>query len=292
MLNNPQIMEIAIRRVRSYIRDTKELNKLLGGKYESDNTQIKQALMDALWDWNISNPPLESVTLQRHPAPHLLIRKASLDLLKSAGIWHSREHLPSSDGGTSADDHAKIGEYSQWISVMEADYEKKKTDLKEQINIKNCYGGVGSEYDYDSGWGIFNSDIPTSQLTSTAQVGINDSGLPNSGSAPATSDKEAIIPFSFTDPLVRPLIEIPAGSIIYEIRILVSVDFDGVTPTITIGDSIIPDLFVNVTQSDLKTIGSYLTDINFPTTTPTMIYSYIISSGSNQGNGSIIISYG
>ena len=165
MLNNPKIMEIAIRRVRNYIRDTKELNKLLGGKYENDNSQITQALQDAVWDWNISQPPLPAITLRTHPAPHLAIRKASIELLKAAGIWHSREHLPSSDGGTSADDHAKIGEYSQWIQFIEADYEKKKSDLKVTINIANSYGGVGSEYDYDSGWGIFNSDIPMPPAT-------------------------------------------------------------------------------------------------------------------------------
>ena len=143
---DPNILEAAVKRVRQYIRDDIHFNKLLGGKYESDTPAVQQAILDALWDWNVSDPPLTGVTLKTHPAKHLLVRKAAIELLKSAGIWHSREHLPSSDGGTSADDHAKLAEYSQWISTIEQEYENKKTQLKKQINVANAFGGLHSEY--------------------------------------------------------------------------------------------------------------------------------------------------
>ncbi len=59
--------------------------------------------------------------------------------------------MPSSDGGTSGDDHAKAGEYSAWIDRLSAEYERKKSDLKTQLNITAAInGGMGMSSEYAS----------------------------------------------------------------------------------------------------------------------------------------------
>lgn len=122
------------------------MNKLLGGKYENDPEALKQCILMSLDDWNMTPPPLNEVTLESHPSQRLLIHGAAIEALRSAGIWHSRERMPSSDGGTSADDHAKFGEYQGWISMFYNDYESKKLNLKKSINMQNAFGGFFSEY--------------------------------------------------------------------------------------------------------------------------------------------------
>jgi hypothetical protein len=73
---------------------------------------------------------------------------AAIQALTSAGLWHSREHMPSSDGGTTGDDHAKATEYSGWIERYVSDYERKKIDMKVMFNIAMAMGNmsVSSEY--------------------------------------------------------------------------------------------------------------------------------------------------
>ena len=141
--------------VRRKLRDYPGANRLLGGVAESKEEEIVQALSEALLDWNTAPPPLGQVDLRTHPAKHLLILKASALLLEAAGIWHSRERMPSSDGGTSADDHDKAAEYSAWIAGMTNEYERKRDDFKVQQNINQSLGsmGVRSEYGFFYGYG-------------------------------------------------------------------------------------------------------------------------------------------
>ena len=130
------------------------MNKLLGGKYENDPKSLELCIFMALDDWNFSPPPIPGVGLANHPAKSLLIECAALMALRSAGIWHSRERMPSADGGTSADDHAKFGEYQGWIQQMYNNYEMKKLNVKKSINMALCFGGYFSEYAFGQ-QGIF-----------------------------------------------------------------------------------------------------------------------------------------
>lgn len=138
----------AVRSLRHMIRDKKQLNRLLVGNTESSDEELRFAILHSLMDWNTTPPPLSFVTLQSHPSKVLLLQGAAIQALTSAGIWHSREHMPSSDGGTSADDHAKAQEYSGWIERYVAEYERKKGDIKVMLNISAANGNmpISSEY--------------------------------------------------------------------------------------------------------------------------------------------------
>ena len=147
-ISDEERMNRAVRSLRNLLRDKKEINRLLMGNFESSDEELRQALLTGLMDWNVTPPPLAFVTLANHPAKYLLLEGAAIQAMTSAGLWHSREHMPSSDGGTSADDHAKAQEYSGWIERFVADYEKKKIDFKVMQNVQSALGNmsVSSEY--------------------------------------------------------------------------------------------------------------------------------------------------
>ena len=150
ILNDEKRLERACISLRNKIRDKQVLNRLLLGQYETSDEELKQCLIEALIDWNTSPPMIDAVSLGTHPNKALLLDCAAIKALTSAGIWHAREHMPSSDGGTSADDHSKTSEYSLWVERLTAEYERKKSDLKTALNITAALGngGVPSEYGY------------------------------------------------------------------------------------------------------------------------------------------------
>jgi len=149
-LTDLQRLERAVRSLRNYIRDKKELNTLLLNRFESSDEECRQAIISALMDWNVSPPLLTAVNLANHPNKFLLIQKAALECLFMAGVWHSREHMPSADGGTSGDDHAKAGEYSGWIAMLDAQYERKKGDLKVAMNIGMALNNMALPSEYSA----------------------------------------------------------------------------------------------------------------------------------------------
>jgi hypothetical protein len=148
IISDTEIMQRAQLSLRNLLRDKRELNRLLGGQYETSPEELQQCLISALIDWNMTPPLIGQTTLRNHPNKFLLLQKAAIEALTSAGVWHSREHLPSSDGGTSGDDHAKAGEYSGWVERWAADYERKKSDLKTSLNISMALNDMGMPSEY------------------------------------------------------------------------------------------------------------------------------------------------
>jgi hypothetical protein len=155
LLTDEERLNRAVRSVRTYLRDKKEINRLLGGEFETTDEELKQAIMHALMDWNLSPPVLAAVSLATHPAKQLLVQLAAVHALQSSALWHSREHMPSSDGGTSADDHAKASEYGAWIDRMSQEYERKKNDIKTAQNITDALGGMSMPSEYSAYYYVF-----------------------------------------------------------------------------------------------------------------------------------------
>ena len=147
-IDDTERMKRAVQSLREFIRDKRELNRLLAGQFETNDNELRSCIASAVLNWNMTPPMIPFITLKTHPQKELLLICAAIRVLTSAGIWHSREHLPSSDGGTTADDHAKAGEYSGWIERLEARYNREKSDIKTAINIQLAYDNMGvmSEY--------------------------------------------------------------------------------------------------------------------------------------------------
>ena len=136
----------AVKVLQDYLKDSPNYNLLLGNRYENDPANLKLFIFMALDDWNSTPPPIPPAGISNHPFKSMLIMGAAIWALRSAGIWHSREHMPSSDGGTSADDHAKYNEYKGWINSQVNIYETNKLNTKKSINMNNAFGSFPSEY--------------------------------------------------------------------------------------------------------------------------------------------------
>ena len=137
--------KILIRQLRAFLRDDPTLNELIEGKESSDG-QLKQALLDALEDWNTTPPLLAPVNVANHPSRRLLVRSAAIEILVSMGIYFARNDLTYSDGGITVADKNKAGIYAQYVQKLQADFERKKLDLKKARNLDLAYGIVPSEY--------------------------------------------------------------------------------------------------------------------------------------------------
>lgn len=145
------VMDKAIGRLRKFLRDIDELNKLLEGK-ESTDSQLRMAIEDALDDWNSTPPRLAPAKLENHPSPRLLLRGAAIEVLCSAGIFYSRNRLNYSDGGITVAVFDRAQDYQAWATRFTNEYERKKAALKKSINIEGGWGCVSSEYAEINSW--------------------------------------------------------------------------------------------------------------------------------------------
>jgi hypothetical protein len=145
---NERLLKQRTEELRSFLRDDPVLNELLEGK-ESTDGQMKQAIFDAIEDWNTTQPPLGVIDIASHPSPRLLIRGAAIEILDSAAIYYARNQLPYSDGGISVDDKNKMPLFHAKIAALSdgpRGYEAKKVALKKTRNIAAGFGSVPSEY--------------------------------------------------------------------------------------------------------------------------------------------------
>ena len=130
-----------IQEVRLFLRDFKELNRLISGE-ESSNRMIAWALQDAVDDWNSTPPLIGAVGVLSHPSRSLLVRCTVITLLQSVGFLQTRNHLTYSDGsGASVNVSDKTPVLQAWINLLSAGYEQKKIRLKTGLNIEGAWGG-------------------------------------------------------------------------------------------------------------------------------------------------------
>lgn len=144
-LTQEKVGAVLVRKLRNYLRDDPVLNELIEGKESSDG-QLREAVLDAIEDWNNTQPPLANVTIITHPSSRLLIRGAAIEILHSAGILQSRNRLDYNDGGIVVRDKDKAPDYQAWIGHLIRDYETKKINLKKSQNIALGFGSIPSEY--------------------------------------------------------------------------------------------------------------------------------------------------
>lgn len=138
-------IEEFIQTVRLYLRDYRELNRLIDG-VEHSNRQIVWAIMDVIDDYN-TTPPFTRYTLFQFPSRSLLLRGVACALLESLGILQTRNHLNFSDGGLTVGLHDKTEYIQRWLQLLKNQYEEKKKAIKVAINIESAWGGgIHSEY--------------------------------------------------------------------------------------------------------------------------------------------------
>ncbi len=145
--------EIAIRNLvellRARLRDYPELNVLLAG-YENSDLDLATALAESVMDWNSTPPLLDGVSFSSHPAPTLMLDKATSAVLRSAALGQIRNKLNANVGGDVINGFFDKGpEYAQWAALLEQTYETKKLRLKMAINLNGSFNGTGIASEYE-----------------------------------------------------------------------------------------------------------------------------------------------
>jgi hypothetical protein len=139
-------MEKAKRYLRLFLRDTKELNRLIK-KEESNDDLFEFAIEMAISDWNSTTPMMYPVSISNYPSLYLLMLGAATQLLTTQGILQARNELNYNAGGSSFVRSNKSNYYMQWAMNLDNKYQLQKRNLKIQQNVGRGWGGANSEYD-------------------------------------------------------------------------------------------------------------------------------------------------
>lgn len=135
-------------RVRLFLRDFGEFNRLISGQ-ESSDMMITLAVEYALEDFN-TTPPFTNFSLTNVPSLSVLMDGTIIRILRSAGILQSRNRLNYNDGGVTVAISDKAGDYQSWIASFVNEYERKKREVKIAQNIIGGFGFVPSEYSFSN----------------------------------------------------------------------------------------------------------------------------------------------
>lgn len=137
--------------VRAYIRDFPELNRLISGE-ETSSRMVEYCVWLAIDEWN-TTPPLSSASVETFPSRTILLQLTLCHLLMSVGILKSRNRMPYSDGGFSADTETQDESYQRWIQLIRSQLMPRITQLKIAFNIEGAWGGAAaSSYAWVNGW--------------------------------------------------------------------------------------------------------------------------------------------
>ena len=143
--------EELLKRVRAFLGDTPEENRLIPDQELSDD-KINLALDMALDEYN-HFPPFESRTFETFPSLILIIHGAVIQCLIMAGIVHQRNYLNFSDGGVNEVISDKGPAYQAWIQSLITSYQQGALSLKTSLNMERNFGVIpspyGNSYDFD-----------------------------------------------------------------------------------------------------------------------------------------------
>ena len=144
----PKYIRDVIQLVRSKLRDFPELNRLIAG-YESSDKQIALAMLETVDDWNTTPPLIDSTTILNFPSISLLVNGTIIHLLTSIGLLQTRNHMSYSDGqGIQTSVSDKTPMLLQWLNLFTSQYERKKVQLKQAINLRDALNGSGVSSEY------------------------------------------------------------------------------------------------------------------------------------------------
>lgn len=135
------------RDLRCYLRDFKDLNRLLEAQDGLEHTedQLDLAIRMALSDWE-TTPPIPAM-----PPPYkLLIMGSAIEAIDSVIMFYTRNQFAYNDGGIQVPIEDKAPGFTNVVERLKRDYETKKIQYKMYINATGAYGSIESEYSYVS----------------------------------------------------------------------------------------------------------------------------------------------
>lgn len=133
-----EVPEYIIRDIRTYFGDLPEFNRLIEGTEISDEKLI---LAVRLWvtHFNKTPPILAEQTVDDFEDPLILFHGVTIELLKMAGMVHSRNFLNFNDNGVQFTVNDKASDYLQWIGTYLQTHVEQVKDLKVALNADSAY---------------------------------------------------------------------------------------------------------------------------------------------------------
>ncbi len=140
---NIDIPDQLIRDIRLYWGDMPEFNRLIEGTEISDE---KLRLAVRLWIQHFNKMPPILVDYEADDFPNYLVlfHGVTIELLKMAGIVHSRNFLNFNDNGVQFTVNDKATDYMQWISNYLQTHAQDVKDLKVALNAESAYDFIES----------------------------------------------------------------------------------------------------------------------------------------------------
>lgn len=127
---------------------------------------------------------------------------------------------------------------------------------------------------------------PHVQIVTAGKVGPSGPA----GPAGAAGTPRVEIPFSFGDATPAVLFTASAGKLIERITIFIEMAFDGIGPSLTIGDEDDPDLLMTSAENNPSEEAAYQVTPNFSYDTDTQVLLFINpGSGPSRGSGLVVI---
>ena len=131
-----------------FLMDRPELNTLIDGSRFTPE-MINKAVLYTIDQFNTANPPTNSFyTVESFPSVSLLLLGVCSWLLKSAAIGDAANQFNYSADGVTIQDRDKAQIFLSLGQMFAADFKETTMNLKMNMNVGQCYGGVGSE------WGV------------------------------------------------------------------------------------------------------------------------------------------
>lgn len=139
-----------VARVRLFMRDYPELNRLVEGE-ETNDRMIAFSVYDAISDFNSTDPDIGLYGfvdfMEKNWQRPLMIGTVVM-ILESVGLLQTRNHLPFSDGGLNVAVSDKTPLLMNWIQLFQQKWDKFRFTKKMALNIESLFsdpGGVSSE---------------------------------------------------------------------------------------------------------------------------------------------------
>jgi len=142
----PEAYRLKVEKLRDFLRDRPELNKLLEDQ-ESPDDALYQALLDGMDYINYEVGYETSYTIDDFPSWKIVRDAAVLEILVSAGIGSARNTLTYNDGGgIMSQDSDVYGRYMAYYNQLVQKLQVAVSNLKLRANIDNGWGSSYSAY--------------------------------------------------------------------------------------------------------------------------------------------------
>ncbi len=138
-------MALTVDNIRTYIRDSTDLNILLEGEQQSSDALISLAMSMAISDFNAITPKT-NYSADSFPYDSLLLYGSMHHLANMEAERQLRNQISYNAQGVNAGIDDKMPQYNSLAQYYKQLFDAKAQPLKQQDNMAAAWGGSSSPY--------------------------------------------------------------------------------------------------------------------------------------------------